>query len=143
MESLQNNRTPYDEPCEQFIAEHDDFERITIYWKNERDAAELKAAYSQDPTLAIVRSAPNNIELSDPAATKGGALTWLCGHLGIDIADSVAFGDNINDISMIEAAGCGVAMKNAEPEDIAAANLVADYNDRDGVAKVIMEKLRR
>ena len=44
---------------------------------------------------------------------------------------------------MIEAAGCGVAMKNAEPEDIAAANLVADYNDRDGVAKVIMEKLGR
>ena len=93
--------------------------------------------------LAIVRSAPNNIELSDPAATKGGSLTWLCGHLGINIADSVAFGDNINDISMIEAAGCGVAMKNAEPEDIAAANLVADYNDRNGVAKVIMEKLGR
>lgn len=143
LESLQSNRTPYDEPCEKFIAKHDDFERITIYWKNERDAAELKAAYSQDPMLAIVRSAPNNIELSDPAATKGGALTWLCGHLGINIADSVAFGDNINDISMIEAAGCGVAMKNAEPEDIAAANLVADYNDRNGVAKVIMEKLGR
>ena len=36
---------------------------------------------------------------------------------------------------MIEAAGCGVAMKNAEPEDIAAANLVADYNDRDALPK--------
>ena len=31
LESLQSNRTPYDEPCEKFIAEHDDFERITIY----------------------------------------------------------------------------------------------------------------
>ena len=141
LESLQSNRTPYDEPCEEFIATHDDFERITIYWKNERDAAELKAVYAQDPTLAIVRSAPNNIELSDLTATKGGALTWLCGYLGIDIADSVSFGDNINDISMIKAAGCGVAMQNAEPEDIAAADLVADHNDRNGVAKVIMEKL--
>lgn len=141
LESLQANRTPYDETTDKFIAAHDDYERITVYWKHESDAAEIRAALSQDPTLALVRSAPNNIEVSDLTATKGGALMWLCGYLGEPVSDSVAFGDNINDISMIEAAGLGVAMKNAEPENLAAADLIADTNDEDGVAKVIMAKL--
>lgn len=141
LESLQANRTPYDESTDEFIAAHDNYERITMYWKHEEDAAKIRAALAQDPTLAIVRSAPNNIEVSDITATKGGALTWLCGYLGEDVADAVSFGDNINDISMIEAAGCGVAMKNAEPENLAAADLIADTNDNDGVAKVIMAKL--
>ena len=143
LESLQANRTPYEEPVDEFIAAHDGFERVTMYWLHEQDAAAIKEQLAADPTLAIVRSAPNNIEVSDTTATKGGALTWLCDYLGIPAADAVAFGDNINDISMIEAAGCGVAMKNAEPDDIAAADIVAESCDDDGVAKVIMAKLGR
>ena len=55
----------------------------------------------------------------------------------------MAFGDNINDIPMIEAAGTGVAMLNAEPEDRAAADLVtrAD-NDHDGVALTVLAALQ-
>ncbi len=143
LESLQANRTPYDESVDEFIDSHDNFERITMYWKHEEDAQRIRAALAQDPTLALVRSAPNNIEVSDITATKGGALVWLCNYLGIPVADSVAFGDNINDISMIEAAGCGVAMKNAEPENLAAADVIAESNDDDGVARIIMAKLGR
>ena len=142
LESLQANRTPYDVPTEEFLPTLDGFERITIYWKNPQDRDALVAALSQDPDLTIVRSTPNNIELSDPAATKGGALTWLCGHLGMTAADAVAFGDYVNDISMIEAAGCGVAMQNAVAEAREAADLVTATNDEDGVARVIMGKLR-
>lgn len=142
LSSLQANRTPYDEPTEEFLPTLTDFERITIYWKDPQDRDALMAAFSQDQKLAIVRSVPNNLELSDPAATKGGALSWLCEHLGMTAADAVAFGDYINDISMIEAAGCGVAMQNAADEAKAAADLVTVTNDEDGVARVIMDKLR-
>ena len=82
-----------------------------------------------------------NLEVSDAAATKGTALTWLCAHVGEDIAGSVAFGDSINDLSMLEAAGCGVAMANAEPEVRAAADAVCATNDEAGVGRFIMTRL--
>ncbi len=55
-----------------------------------------------------------NIEIMGEGATKGTALTWLCEHLA-SLADAWAFGDNINDIPMLQAAGHGMATINAEP----------------------------
>ena len=71
-------------------------------------------------------------------ASKGSAVRTLCEMLGVDIANAYAAGDERNDISMIEAAGVGVAMKNAVDE----AKAVADYitendNEHDGIAEVI------
>ena len=43
---------------------------------------------------------------------KGRALEKVCEHLGIPLADSVAFGDSMNDIEMIAAAGLGICMEN-------------------------------
>ena len=65
---------------------------------------------------------------------NGAALAWLCGHLGVDTADAVAFGDGDNDLSMIRAAGDGVAMANAIPEVLAAADHVTSSCDEAGVA---------
>jgi len=70
------------------------------------------------------------------------ALAWLCGHLGEPLADAWAFGDNINDIPMLQAAGHGTAMINAEPEDREAAGAITEYdNDHDGVARAVMAAL--
>ena len=53
-----------------------------------------------------------------------------------------AFGDNINDIPMLQAAGHGMAMINAEPEDRDAADAITEFdNDHDGVARTIMAAL--
>ena len=65
-------------------------------------------------------------------------MTAMCRQLGIDIRDSVAAGDENNDVSMIRAAGVGAAMANA----VAAAKAAADYvtardNNHDGIAEVI------
>jgi hypothetical protein len=51
--------------------------------------------------------------------------------------DSFAFGDNLNDLEMIQAAGLGVAMGNAHADLKRAARLVAPSNDEDGVAAVL------
>ena len=71
-------------------------------------------------------------------ASKGSAVRTLCEMLGVDIKNAYAAGDERNDISMIEAAGVGIAMKNAVNE----AKAVADYitendNDHDGIAEII------
>ncbi len=55
-------------------------------------------------------------------------------HLGIARGDTIAFGDNLNDLEMIAFAGVGVAMASGAPEVIAAADMVAPGPDAHGIA---------
>lgn len=106
-----------------------------------RDGAACRAAFpamsAEFPETAVTSSIPNAIELTDRAATKGEALRFLCGYLGVDVRETVAFGDSRNDVELLKAAGLGVAMGNAEPELLAAADCVTDKNTRDGIAKAL------
>ncbi|MBF6437941.1 HAD family hydrolase [Nocardia cyriacigeorgica] len=77
------------------------------------------------------------IELSAPGVTKASGLVIVAERLGIDPATAIAFGDMPNDIPMLTLAGRGVAMANAHPEAIAAANEVTTTNAEDGVARVL------
>jgi Cof subfamily protein (haloacid dehalogenase superfamily) len=110
---IRRSRIRYDVPVEEMAASFAHIERISIYWKDERDRDAVAAAVAEDSTLVCTTSEPFSMEISDKEATKGNALTWLCGFLGIDVAESVAFGDGLNDSTMLEAAGTGVAMLNA------------------------------
>lgn len=69
--------------------------------------------------------------------SKGAGLRWLAARLGVPLAQTMAIGDHLNDLSMLRAAGLGVAMGNADPEIQAAANVVTATNDDDGVAQAI------
>ena len=89
------------------------------------------------PDLSITTSLVNNIEINSGDAHKGAALLELCRQLNIDPADTMAFGDGLNDLTMLKAAGIGVAMGNAVEQVKAAADFVTDTNDNDGVAKAI------
>jgi len=60
-------------------------------------------------------------------------------HLGIAREDTIAFGDNLNDLEMIEFAGVGVAMATGLPEVIAAADIVAAGPEDDGIATAFAE----
>ena len=62
---------------------------------------------------------------------------WLADYLSIDRKATMAFGDGENDISMIEAAGVGVAMGNGLEAVKAAADEITLTNDEDGVAAAI------
>jgi Cof subfamily protein (haloacid dehalogenase superfamily) len=65
---------------------------------------------------------------------KAVALADLCSNLGIAQSDVIAFGDDVNDVEMLEWAGTGVAMANAVPEALAVADVVTVSNNDDGVA---------
>jgi hydroxymethylpyrimidine pyrophosphatase-like HAD family hydrolase len=62
------------------------------------------------------------------------ALERFAESLGLTLANCMSFGDGLNDLTMIEAAGIGVAMSNACPEVRAAAKYITLSNDEDGVA---------
>ena len=137
-EGIRRSRTPVDKTVPQILDEVDEVERVSMYWKDPADRDVLWPAAEALGHVSVVRSYAMNIEVSDADATKGRALEWLCEHLGIPVEESVGFGDSLNDISMIEAAGLGVAMANGDREAREAARLIAPANDDDGVAEVVM-----
>lgn len=77
------------------------------------------------------------IEVVPLGISKATGIDEVAGPLGITAADVVAFGDMPNDVPMLLWAGHGVAMGNAHPEAIAAANEVTASNSDDGVARVL------
>ena len=85
----------------------------------------------------VTCSADVLVEVSPVGDTKGEGLKFLASYYGIDIADTVAVGDNLNDLSMIEAAGTGVAVANAVPELREKAQFVSVSNDEGAIAQVI------
>ena len=117
-------------------------QKLQLYFTDlalrERLLRELPEKY---PMLAVTTSIPFNIEINSALSTKGRALESLCALLGVDPAETIAFGDGSNDISLLRAAGCGVAMANAEPAVKAAADRVTRTNDESGVAMVLEEYL--
>ena len=96
-----------------------------------------KAVSARFPDIRVTSSTRNNIELNIASAHKGNALRRFAAHLGLGLENCMAFGDGMNDFTMVEAAGLGIAMENAEPEVKRAAKYVTLSNDDCGVAKGI------
>lgn len=75
-----------------------------------------------------------NVEVNAVGADKGIGINKLAEHLGIDIKDTMSFGDGLNDVSMLKAAGMGVAMAHAEDRVKECADYITLTNDESGVA---------
>ncbi len=83
-------------------------------------------------------SHPEMLEYSYYKVTKGSGIAFLEDYTGIAHANTIAVGDADNDLSMIEAAGIGVAMKNASDRVKALADYVTEHdNNEGGVAEVL------
>lgn len=111
-----------------------DIQRIRVVSEYNKEIAlsefissHMKFLFSRDGSAVI----------SSKNATKENALRKFEQYFNIDICDTIAFGDDTNDIDMLKAAGIGVAMGNSVDEVKAIANYVCDTNDNDGVAKWI------
>ncbi|MBQ9904315.1 MAG: HAD family phosphatase [Synergistaceae bacterium] len=89
------------------------------------------------PKALFTSSVPNNIEINDLKANKGEGLKFLADYLGIPMESTLAFGDGLNDIRMIQNAGIGVAMANAVDEVKGIADYVTLDCNHDGVAEGI------
>lgn len=125
-----------EEPCKMLAISLHNFEKLETFRKNIADWAEnkVRTIYSNDHYL----------ELFDWNAGKGSSLLYLCDYLGIPVSDTYAAGDADNDISMLEAAGCGIAMKNATDNVKAHADVVTDLdNDQNGLADMMYKLLNK
>lgn len=87
--------------------------------------------------VQLVRSHPRYLEVLPVEGGKGTGLISLAEHLGIPREQTIAIGDYLNDLEMVQAAGLGVAMANSHPGLIQVADRLTASNQEDGVALVL------
>ena len=142
---IMSSRTPLDRTIPEILDSVEIVERVSVFNRMDEAGFEqgrlARAAVAQVGGLRWTTSHPACIEVVDERCSKGEALTWLCAHLGIDVAASVGFGDSDNDIEMLETAGTAVAMGNARAIAKEAADMIAPANDEAGVAVVLEDLL--
>jgi Cof subfamily protein (haloacid dehalogenase superfamily) len=85
----------------------------------------------------VTRSNPEFVEILDPDVSKAAACEIVCARFGCTLADAIAIGDAPNDVEMLDAAGFAVAVANARPEVLAAADATCARPEDGGVADVI------
>ena len=121
-----------------------DVQKVMLFARNTPGSESVTKAITEAvtarfPSIKVTSSTWNNLELNIATAHKGNSLKRFAEHLGYTLDNCMALGDGTNDLSMIEAAGLGIAMSNAHPLVLAAADHVTVSNDEDGVAKAIRD----
>lgn len=111
--------------------------KIGYSTENIAKLTEIRKELSVYDCLEITNSLPTNIEVNPIGVNKANGLERVCKELGITMDEVMAVGDSLNDIKMIEQAGLGIAMGNAQDAIKEVADYVTDSNNHDGVAKAI------
>lgn len=131
-------RTPVDD-IRQYVLDHfPSVQKMQMFFKNLYENAKA-AEYLRNELKSecVTSSVRGNLEINSEHANKGEGLIFLCSYLGIPLERAISFGDGSNDMTMIKAAGLGVAMGNAIAEVKEAANEITATNNEDGVALVL------
>lgn len=116
-----------EEPCKMLAISLDDFDKLEAFRKDISGWAENK--------IRTIYSNHMYLELFDWNAGKGNAVRFLCSYFNVPLSDAYAAGDADNDISMLTAAGIGIAMQNAPDNVKRQADVVTDLdNNHDGLA---------
>ena len=102
---------------------------------------ELEAALTGRAGLVTYRSKATYLEIANAACSKGDGLRALADELGVDVSDTVFFGDNHNDVSAFAVAGTAVAVANAVDPALDAATVVTGHHREDGVAAYLEDWL--
>lgn len=120
----------------------DDVEKLTINFVVEangtrRDYDRVLAVLDDFPGYHAVPGGMYNIEVTKKGVSKGSGLRWIGQYLGIDTEEMIAFGDSGNDLEMLETAGIGVAMGNAEREAREVSDFVTKTNNENGIVHAL------
>ena len=116
----------------------EDFSMMTLY--HPQSAENICKELVEDKwkgKLEFLTSGKYWVDIVMPEVGKGTALEEICSQLGISPEETIAFGDNLNDISMIQSAGKGYAVNTAREETKKAADEVIPGYAENGVLEVL------
>lgn len=112
--------------------------------RTHRDVSVLQQISDELATMGvfeITNSNVNNVEVNLLGVSKASGLREVCERTGIQMSETIAIGDSLNDVSMIREAGLGVAMGNAQEIVKEVADHITLTNEEHGVARVIQDYL--
>ena len=122
----------------QFLLQHRvAIENINLNFKTLEEKQQWQQRFQKLPGVTPTSSFLFNVELGGATTSKAHALQALLDEWQMTSQQVMAFGDSENDLGMIQLAGIGVAMANGMEEVKQAADLLAESNEEDGVAKII------
>ena len=108
------------------------------------DAPDMIASMREEAThlfegrASVTTSKPTFLEFNPLNTSKGLALKWCADHLHFRLNETLAFGDSLNDLSMLHAAGRGIAVANARKDVLCEVDDVCLSNEEDGVAHYLL-----
>jgi hypothetical protein len=91
--------------------------------------------------VTVMRTNPEYLEFYHREASKGRALAAVAAHYSIPQELTMAFGDNFNDVSMLQWASCGVAVANSNADALAAADWVSPLTNNESAVAEAMGRL--
>ena len=112
-------------------------EKVIFYMADPETCIEAEKYLKDEKGIFVTSSVGKSIEFTKSGTDKGDALRALCAETGITADEAMALGDAGNDIPMIEAAGYGTAMGNADEKTKQAAKYITLTNAENGVAAAI------
>jgi Cof subfamily protein (haloacid dehalogenase superfamily) len=104
-----------------------------------RNIEQMLKAHPLAGDFDFIRSEKTLYEILPKGISKGTSIAKLCDYLNIARENTVAIGDYNNDISMFQAAGTGIAVSNACPDALKAADFVTVSNEDHAIAQVISD----
>jgi Cof subfamily protein (haloacid dehalogenase superfamily) len=125
------------------INEDEEIIRIIYAKKDMNYLKEIEKEFQKlniNKDLDIFYSSGRYMELNPKGINKGYAIKWLSNYLNIDINDTIAIGDNYNDISMIKEAGLGVCVSSAENDVKKICNYICEKDYFEGAVKELIDK---
>lgn len=115
--------------------------KLLVFHKDHSFLDEVEEKLKQIQNLEVTSSAFGNLELMNTQAQKGIALAEFVEERGIALQDTMAVGDNYNDLSMFRVVGRSVAMGNANDDIKERCTHVTLRNDESGVGEAILQAL--
>ncbi|WP_125766829.1 Cof-type HAD-IIB family hydrolase [Lapidilactobacillus wuchangensis] len=117
-----------------FAEQHDIYQALAFF-----DASMDATFTAEFPAFKFVRWHPYCVDVIPRDGSKAETIMAVAKHAGIAPADTIAFGDALNDLEMIQDVGVGVAMGNASPQIKQVANLVTADNEHDGIYQALQQ----
>ena len=116
-----------------------DIIKVAIYCSAGSEEHIAPVVFKAVPDHNVAVSGKEWLDVMPAGANKGAALHHMADTLGIDIAETAAFGDYLNDYELLQEAGTAVAMDNAHPQLKDVADVIAPSNLDHGVITVLNE----
>jgi hydroxymethylpyrimidine pyrophosphatase-like HAD family hydrolase len=120
----------------------DEVLKLAIYDFGSAETGAAAALARFDGPVRVLVSGEHWVDVMSPSADKGHALQAAQRALGVTREQTMAFGDYLNDLGLLQASAWSFAMDNAHPQVRAEARYVAPGNNANGVVRTIASALQ-